>query len=152
MTAFSVVTLNLNMAHLLPETIESVLANLRPGDQYFVIDGGSTDDSAEVIQRYEDRLTGWISEPDSGYADALAKGFRRCTGEFLCWISSGDLLLCGVLASARKALNDIGADLIFGDDVDSLKRSVPVQIFQSRCAAHSPSHGLFCATSYLKGV
>lgn len=114
---FSVVTPNYNMAHLLPETIESVLLNLQPGDEYFVIDGGSTDRSVEVIRRYESQLTGWVSEPDNGYADALTKGFRRCTGEFMCWINSGDLLLKGALQVARQALTETGADLIFGDDV-----------------------------------
>jgi glycosyltransferase involved in cell wall biosynthesis len=59
------------MAGHLNETIASVLANLRPGDEYFVIDGASTDGSADVIRRYADRLTGWVSEPDRGYADAL---------------------------------------------------------------------------------
>ena len=63
-----------------------------------------TDGSAEVIRRYEDRLTGWISEPDNSYADTLAKGFRRCSGELLCWINPGDLLLPGALAAARSAL------------------------------------------------
>ncbi len=115
--AFSVVTPNYNMAHYLPGTIESVLANLQPGDEYFVIDGGSTDDSVEVIRRYEPHLTGWLSEPDRGYADALAKGFGRSTGEFMCWINSGDLLLKGALPAARWALTASGADLIFGDDV-----------------------------------
>jgi len=114
---FSVVTPNFNMARFLPETIESVLDNLRPGDGYFVVDGGSTDGSVDIIRSYEPYLTGWVSEPDNGYADALAKGFRRCTGEFLCWINSGDLLLKGALQAARQALTETGADLIFGDDV-----------------------------------
>ena len=115
--AFSVVTPNYNMAHFLPETIESVLVNLQPGDEYFIVDGGSTDGSVEVIRRYESHLAGWISEPDDGYADALVKGFRRCTGEFLCWINSGDLLLKGALQVASQVLTETGADLIFGDDV-----------------------------------
>lgn len=114
---FSVVTPNYNMAHYLPSTIESVLANLQPGDEYFVIDGGSTDSSVEIIRQYESQLTGWMSERDNGYADALAKGFRRCTGEFICWINSGDLLLRGALQAARRAFTETGADLIFGDDV-----------------------------------
>ena len=105
------------MAQYLPETIESVLVNLQPGDEYFIIDGGSTDGSVDVLRRYEAQLTGWVSEPDHGYADALAKGFHRCTGEFLCWINSGDLLLKGTLAAARQALAETGAGLIFGDDV-----------------------------------
>ena len=117
MTTFSVVTPNFNMARFLPETIESVLVNLQPGDQYFVIDGSSTDGSVEIIRRYESHLASWVSEPDNGYADALAKGSQRCTGEFLCWINSGDLLLKGALRVARQTLTETGADLIFGDDV-----------------------------------
>lgn len=114
---FSIVTPNYNMARYLPETIESVLANLEPGDEYFIIDGGSTDGSVDVIKQYAPRLTGWVSEKDKGYAEALVKGFQRCTGEFLCWINSGDLHLRGTLQAARRSLTETGADLIWGDDV-----------------------------------
>jgi glycosyltransferase involved in cell wall biosynthesis len=129
--SFSVVTPNYNMAHFLEETIESVLVNLQPGDEYFIIDGGSTDESVDIIRRYEVHLTGWVSEPDKGYADALVKGFQRCTGEFLCWINSGDLLLKGTLQVTREILAQTGADLIFGDDVSIDE--------QSRVFAHN--HG-----------
>jgi glycosyltransferase involved in cell wall biosynthesis len=112
----SVVAPSFNMAGYLVATIESVLANLRPGDQYFVIDGASTDGSVDVIRRYADRLTGWVSEPDRGYADALRKGFARATGDILCWINAGDLLLPGALDAAREALEATGSDMIFGDD------------------------------------
>ena len=61
------------MGHYLIATIESVLCNLRPGDEYFIIDGGSSDESVNIIRAYESRITGWISEPDKGYADAIAK-------------------------------------------------------------------------------
>lgn len=111
----SVVTPNFNMASYLGPTIESVLRNLVPGDEYFVIDGGSRDDSVEVIRKYEDRITGWISERDEGYADAIAKGFDRATGDILCWINAGDLFLDGALEAARTQMTD-NRDLIFGDD------------------------------------
>lgn len=113
---FSVITPNLNLALYLPQTIESVFHNLSPGDEYFVIDGGSKDESVDIIRQYESGLTGWISEPDQGYADALAKGFVRATGDILCWINSGDLLLPGALDAARQALTDTGAEMVFGDD------------------------------------
>lgn len=105
------------MGAYLAETIESVLENLRPGDEYYIVDGGSTDNSVEIIRRYEHRLTGWISEPDQGYADALAKGFARSSADFQCWINCGDLLLPGALDLAREKLSSTGADLIFGDDL-----------------------------------
>jgi glycosyltransferase involved in cell wall biosynthesis len=113
---FTVVTPNYNMGDYLRGTIASVIRNLRPGDQYFIIDGGSTDNSVEIIKSYEQHLTGWVSEPDQGYADAVAKGFVRAGGEYLCYINSGDLLLEGALDEARRLLAATGADLIYGDD------------------------------------
>lgn len=115
--SFTVVTPNYNMGSYLEETIESVLANLKPGDEYFIIDGGSTDESVEVIRRYEGRITGWVSEKDRGYADALAKGFHRSTAEYQCWINSGDLLLPGALDEARLRLAGTDAEMVFGDDL-----------------------------------
>ena len=114
---FSVITPNYNMDSYLAATIESVLSNLRPGDEYFIVDGGSSDRSVEVIQRYESKISGWISQKDKGYADALAKGFARCTGEYLCWVNSGDLLLRGALDVARSVFEKTEADFIMGDDL-----------------------------------
>jgi glycosyltransferase involved in cell wall biosynthesis len=99
----SVVTPSFNMAPYLEDTITSVIGNLRPGDEYFVIDGGSTDGSTDVIRRHEQSLSGWVSEEDAGYADALAKGFDRATGDILCWINAGDLYLSGALDRATVA-------------------------------------------------
>src|SRR5690349_7665396 len=112
----SVVTPSFNMKRYLPGTIESVLKNLQPGDEYFIIDGGSSDGSVEVIRGYEKHLHGWLSEADNGYADAICKGFARATGDVLCWINCGDLFLAGALNAARAALQVSSADLIFGDD------------------------------------
>jgi glycosyltransferase involved in cell wall biosynthesis len=111
----SVVTPNFNMGRYLERTIQSVLMNLAPGDEYFVIDGGSKDESREVIQRYDKRITAWISEPDESYADAIAKGFARASGDVLCWINSGDLYLNGAFALARREMSG-GDGLVFGSD------------------------------------
>jgi glycosyltransferase involved in cell wall biosynthesis len=114
---FCVVTPNLNMCKYLRETIDSVLENLGPGDEYFVIDGGSTDGSVEILESYGDRITGWISEPDRSYADAVAKGLIRSNNDFQCWIASGDLLLRGALAHARGILMSQSVEMVFGDDL-----------------------------------
>src|SRR5438105_4962957 len=111
----SVVTPSFNMAPYLEDTIALVIGNLRAGDEYFVIDGGSIDGSVDIIRRHEGRLTGWVSEADAGYADALAKGFARATGDILCWINAGDLYLSGALHAARNLLTE-DLDMIFGDD------------------------------------
>ena len=112
----SVITPSFNMAGLLRETIESVLCNLRAGDEYFVIDGGSSDGSVEILRKYASSFSGWTSEADRGYSDAIRKGFARATGDILCWINAGDLLLPGALDAARHAIENSDADLIFGDD------------------------------------
>ena len=104
------------MAAFLQQTIESALANLKPDDEYFIIDGGSTDGSVEIIESYAGRITGWVSEKDEGYADALAKGFELASGDVLCWINAGDLLLPGAFDVARRVLQEEDADFIFGDD------------------------------------
>src|SRR5262245_44562048 len=111
----SVVTPSFNMASYLEDTIKSVIANLGADDEYFIIDGGSTDGTIAIIRRYEQRITGWVSEADAGYADAIAKGFERAGGDILCWINAGDLYLLGALEAARNLLmGDL--DMIFGDD------------------------------------
>jgi glycosyltransferase involved in cell wall biosynthesis len=112
----SVVTPSFNMAPYLAATIDSVVQNLRPGDEYFVIDGGSTDDSVDIIRHHEAGITSWISEPDTGYADAIAKGFERATGDILCWLNCSDVYLSGALEKARVLMERDNADLIFGDD------------------------------------
>lgn len=105
------------MALYLPETIESVLSNLRPGDEYFIIDGASNDGSVEIIKKYEKHITGWLSEEDSCYAEALKKGFALGSNDYQCWINSGDLLLPNALQVARQALDEDSVDFIFGDDL-----------------------------------
>ncbi len=111
----SVVTPCFNMAPYLEDTITSVIANLRPGDEYFVIDGGSTDGSVDIIRRHEGGITGWVSETDTGYADALVKGFSRASGDILCWINASDLYLSGAFNAVRQLLTR-DLDMIFGDD------------------------------------
>ena len=117
MKNFTVVTPNYNMALYLPETIESVLSNLRSGDEYFIIDGASSDDSVEIIKKYEKHITGWVSEKDSSYGEALKKGFALGSNDYQCWINSGDLLLPHALKVAKENLEDDTVDFIFGDDL-----------------------------------
>ena len=110
----TVVTPSYNQGRFLEQTILSVLGQLYGNLEYIVIDGGSTDESVEILRRYESQLSYWISEKDSGQAEALNKGFARATGEILCWLNSDDFLLPGALQTAVRHLA-AGADLIYGD-------------------------------------
>jgi glycosyltransferase involved in cell wall biosynthesis len=86
----SVVTPSLNQAAFVEETILSVLGQNYENLEYVVVDGGSTDGTAAIIEKYRSRLHYYVSEPDSGHGNALNKGFRRTTGEVMAWINSDD--------------------------------------------------------------
>jgi len=100
----SIVTPSYNQRQYLEDTLCSVLNQDYPRIEYIVIDGGSTDGSQEVIQRYTDRLAYWTSEPDRGQADAINKGLRRATGEIVAWLNSDDLYMAGAVKEAVEAL------------------------------------------------
>ncbi len=93
----SIITPSYNQGQFLEETILSVFNQDYPNLEYFVIDGGSTDKSVEIIQRYASRLTYWESKPDRGQSQAINKGFNMATGELVAWINSDDVLCPGAL-------------------------------------------------------
>ncbi|MEZ5363589.1 MAG: glycosyltransferase family 2 protein [Bryobacterales bacterium] len=126
----SVTTPSLNQAQYLTHTIESVLS--QEGDfsiEYFVVDGGSTDGSVEILRNYSDRIGNgahpvrcrgvvfdWVSEPDSGQSDAINKGLRRSTGDVAAYINSDDCYLPGAFATITKTFEQNPRfDFVYGD-------------------------------------
>jgi len=119
----SIVTPSFNQGQYIEETIRSVLLQGYPDLEYIVIDGGSTDESVEIIRKYEPWLAYWVSEKDRGQSHAINKGFERCTGEIVNWLCSDDLLAPGALAAVACVLPCgesawlVGASVEFeGDD------------------------------------
>lgn len=112
----SIITPSYNQANFLEETIRSVLDQGYPNLEYIIVDGGSTDGSLEIIQKYADRLAWWVSEPDQGQTDAINKGFSQAKGEILAWLNSDDTYLPAAVAEAvgyLQAHPEIGT--VYGD-------------------------------------
>ena len=96
----SIITPSFNQARYIETTIRSVLDQDYPALEYIIVDGGSHDGSAEIIQRHAARLAWWVSEPDKGQTDAINKGFSQARGEILAWINSDDTYEPGALSAA----------------------------------------------------
>jgi glycosyltransferase involved in cell wall biosynthesis len=100
----TIITPSYNQAQFIERTIRSVLDQGYEDLEYIVVDGASDDGSADVIERYADRLAWWVSEPDDGQTDALNKGLRRATGDIVAYINSDDYYLPGAFDAAVEAL------------------------------------------------
>jgi GT2 family glycosyltransferase len=113
----SVVTVSYNQCEYLEQCLRSVIDQRYPNLEYIVVDGGSTDGSAELLRNYQERYACFshlIIEPDHGQSDGLNKGFRLATGEILTWVNSDDMLAPLSLKRAAMALRETGADMVAG--------------------------------------
>jgi glycosyltransferase involved in cell wall biosynthesis len=106
MLSVSVVTTSFNQARFLERTILSVLEQNYPSLEYIVVDPGSTDGSRAIIERYRDRITKVIFDPDGGPADGLNRGLTQATGDICAYINSDDALLPGAVSKAVNAFED----------------------------------------------
>jgi glycosyltransferase involved in cell wall biosynthesis len=114
----SIVTPSYNQGQFLEETIRSVLLQNYPNLEYIIMDGGSNDNSVEIIRKYEPWLTYWVSAKDKGQADAIQKGFESATGEIIGWLNSDDLLLSDALATvARQFILFPETELLIGGGI-----------------------------------
>lgn len=116
MPEVSIITINFNNVVGLKNTVESVISQSFQGKEYIVIDGGSTDGSAQLIEQYSDRLTYWISEKDAGIYNAMNKGIKAAKGEYLLFLNSGDCFVNEqILEKVQAELT--GAEIIYGNGI-----------------------------------
>lgn len=101
----SVIVPSFNQGRFIEETIRSIVTQGWPDLELIIIDGGSTDETPDVIRRYESRIAYWVSEPDRGQADAINKGLRKATGDIVTWFGADDVYADGIFAALERAWN-----------------------------------------------
>ena len=110
----SIITVVYNGIAHLEQTIESVLGQSYENIEYIIIDGGSTDGTVELIQKYDDYIAYWVSEPDAGIYNAMNKGIAKATGEIVGLINADDWYAKDAVAKVVDIFNSSNADVVHG--------------------------------------
>lgn len=130
--SISIVTPSFNQGLFLEQTIRSVVGSKEKPDEYFVIDGGSTDNSVEIIKKYQDQITAWVTESDTGQANAINKGMKVTASEIVAWLNSDDVYLPHTLGRIAKAFkSDPDLVMVYGDvlSIDEKGETINIQRF-----------------------
>ena len=114
---FSIITVTFNAGKVLEDTIMSVIAQTYKGIEYIIVDGGSKDNTLDIVHKYKEHIAQAISEPDKGLYDAMNKGIRMATGDYLCFLNAGDKLHdFNTLLQITETLKDKELpDVIYGE-------------------------------------
>lgn len=143
--SISVVTPSLNQGVFLAETIRSVLDGKTAPHEYVVADGGSTDDSVDVLESLASRLTSWSSEPDDGMYDAIQKGFARTTGDVMAWLNGGDTYQPWTLSVVQELFDSF-------PDLEWLTTQRPLTLDEAGRVVACEFVGGYAADSFRAGI
>ncbi len=152
--SITVITPSFNQAAFLGQTIESVLGQNYPNLEYLIFDGLSTDGSVDLIRRYSNRISSWVSRKDRGQSDAINQGMRQAKGDIVCWINSDDYLCPGALdtvATYFETHPDVlwligGCELLNDRNPPHEIRRAPENLTPRNLMAWWPNYG-FCQQS-----
>ena len=122
----SIITPSFNQGRYIEETIVSVVGQMYPNLEYFIIDGGSTDNSVDIIRKYEQHITYWESKADRGQSHAINKGFRMATGDIIAWINSDDCYLPGTLQFVASTMNGLDRTILFGNSIHTHEQTTEI--------------------------
>lgn len=130
----SIVTVSYNAVSTIEQTILSVINQTYSNIEYIIIDGGSTDGTIEIIRKYENKIAYWVSEPDGGIYDAMNKGVRKTTGQWLNFMNAGDSFYNKeVLFNLFENFNGKQVDVLYGDTMikclnkSCIKKAFPLE-------------------------
>jgi glycosyltransferase involved in cell wall biosynthesis len=156
----SIVTPSYNQGKFIEETIRSILLQNYPNLEYIIIDGGSKDDTVEIIKKYEPWIAFWVSEKDSGQANAINKGVAKCSGDIFNWINSDDYLAPNALYNiastftkgatvAGRVFNFYDNDPLFKDVIEN-KNLTASNFISLKSTFHQP--GVWCDLNDIKAA
>ena len=139
-----------NAGAFLEKTLRSLMCSDLAGVELIVMDGGSTDTTAAILEHYRDILAVAVSEPDHGQSDAINKGFARATQPILYWLNGDDLILPGALTAVREVFRDHpGTQVVVGDASLTEADLTPIRQFRFSPRTLSFEHLLDYATNHL---
>lgn len=124
----SIVIPSYNQGRFIEDTLLSVINQAYPNLEILVIDGGSNDNSVDIIRKHASHISYWVSEPDGGQTKGLIKGFNRATGDIWCWLNSDDLHTPHTLFEVADSFREYPkVDAIFGDTIWIDERGTPLR-------------------------
>lgn len=156
--SFSIVSLSFNQARYLERSLVSIIEQDYPHIQHIVVDAGSSDGSRDIIEKYRDKISDFVSEPDDGPADGLNKGFRRATGDIFAFLNSDDVLLPGSLSYVARYLSQHpDVDVVSGhcqyiDENDALIRKGYSDRLSARRSAYGAAILIQPSTFFRRGA
>ena len=131
---FSIITVTYNAAKVLEDTIQSIVTQTYKNLEYIIVDGGSTDETLDIIHKYQEHITTVISEPDQGLYDAMNKGLRKARGCYLVFLNAGDAFHePDTLQKIADSIEKTDPDIVYGETalVDSERRFISMRRLQA---------------------